>query len=296
MFERMRAGWRLAKTVRRSVARDRGIFYYPIISGILSIVVFILIFVSLFIEVPLGGGGSTLEVYIASLFLAYIVIWFISTYVLLSMLIAYRAFNSGNPLSIRSAMGKAWEYRLQALEWAIFYSVLIMILRIIESRMRGIGSMIIGAMGSLMITIATFFAIPSILDNKSGPIRAIEQSVSTIRKNFGETFGGVAYVDLYTLMFTLSGVAIFILGMILISSTFPLLFVGAMIIVGLILIALGLVLNFTYMNVLKLVLFDYINGRGLPEGFNEDDIKTAIKRRGASRTLNRGFSGFQDNF
>ncbi len=36
MFERMRAGWRLAKTVRRSVARDRGIFYYPIISGILN--------------------------------------------------------------------------------------------------------------------------------------------------------------------------------------------------------------------------------------------------------------------
>ena len=292
----MKAGWRLAKTVRHSVARDRSIFYYPIISGIVSVAVFILIFASLFIAIPVSSGGNTIFLYIAFLFLAYILIAFISTYVLLSMLIAYRAFNSGNPVTIRNSLGKAWGYRLQALEWSVFYSVLIMILRVIESRMRGIGGMVIGVMGSLMITIATFFAVPSILDNKSGPIRAIEQSVSTIRKNFGETFGGVAYVDLYTLKFTLSGVVIFIVGLVVLSSILPFIFVASMVIAGLILIALGLIFNFTYMNVLKLVLFDYINGRGLPQGFNEADIKAAIKRRGSGGMFSSNFSGYQNNF
>ena len=292
----MKAGWRMAKTVRHSVARNRGIFYYPIISGIVSVAVFIAIFVSLFVAIPLSSGGDTILFYLGSLFLAYILIAFISTYILLSMLIAYRAFNSGNPVTIRNSLGKAWEYRLQALEWSVFYSVLIMILRIIESRMRGIGGMVIGVMGSLMITIATFFAVPSILDNRSGPIKAIEQSVSTIRKNFGETFGGVAYVDLYTLMFTLSGVIIFILGLVVLSSILPLIFVASIVVVGLILIALGLIFNFTYMNVLKLVLFDYINGRGLPQGFNEADINAAIKRRGSGGISGSNFSGFQNNF
>ncbi len=292
----MKAGWRLAKTVRQSVARNSGIFYYPIISGIVSVAVFIAISVSLFVAIPLSSGGDTILFYLGSLFLAYILIAFISTYILLSMLIAYRAFNSGNPVTIRNSLGKAWEYRLQALEWSVFYSVLIMILRIIESRMRGIGGMVIGVMGSLMITIATFFAVPSILDNRSGPIKAIEQSVSTIRKNFGETFGGVAYVDLYTLMFTLSGVIIFMLGLVVLSSILPLIFVASIVVVGLILIALGLILNFTYMNVLKLVLFDYINGRGLPQGFNEADINAAIKRRGSGGISGSNFSGYQNNF
>ena len=292
----MKAGWRLAKTVRQSVARNSGIFYYPIISGIVSVAVFIAIFVSLFVAIPLSSGGDTILFYLGSLFLAYILIAFISTYILLSMLIAYRAFNSGNPVTIRNSLGKAWEYRLQALEWSVFYSVLIMILRIIESRMRGIGGMVIGVMGSLMITIATFFAVPSILDNRSGPIKAIEQSVSTIRKNFGETFGGVAYVDLYTLVFTLSGVIIFILGLVVLSSILPLIFVASIVVVGLILIALGLILNFTYMNVLKLVIFDYINGRGLPQGFNEADINAAIKRRGSGGISGSNFSGYQNNF
>jgi hypothetical protein len=292
----MKAGWRLAKTVRKSVARDRAIFLYPILSGTVSVAVFILIFASLFIALPASSGGYAILFYIGFLFLAYIIMAFISTYILLSMLIAYRAFNSGNPVTMRNSLRKAWEYAPQALEWSLFYSVLIMILRIIESRIRGIGGILIGAMGSFMIAVATFFAIPSILDNKSGPIRAIEQSVSTIRKNFGETFGGVAYVDLYTLGFTLGGFIIFIIGLTAITSTVPSIFVAVLIIVGLILIALGIIFNFTYMNVLKMILFDYINGRGLPEGFNEADINAAIKRRGSGGMFSRNFSNLNNNF
>ena len=271
----MEADWRLAKTVRKSVARDRGIFLYPLLSGMVSAAVFILIFVSLSVAIPVTSGGDSLLFYIGSLFLAYILIAFFSTYILLSMLIAYRAFNSGNPLTIRNSMRKAWEYRLQALAWSVFYSVLIMILRIIESRIRGIGGMIMGCMGSFMITIATFFAIPAILDNRSGPIKAVEQSFSTIRNNFGETFGGVAYVDLYTMAFTLIGVVLFILGLLVLSSMLPLIVLAVIVIVGLILMTLGLILNFTHMNVLKPVLFDYINGKGLPQGFDEADVTSS---------------------
>ena len=292
----MKAGWRLAKTVRKSVARDRRIFLYPLLSGMVSATVFILIFVSLSVAIPVTSGGDTVLFYIGSIFLAYILIAFFSTYILLSMLIAYRAFNSGNPITIRNSMRKAWKYRLQALEWSVFYSVLIMILRVIESRIRGIGGMVMGVMGSFMITIATFFAIPAILDNRSGPIKAVEQSVSTIRKNFGETFGGVAYVDLYTMAFTFIGVVLFILGLLVLSSMLPLIIVAVIVIVGLILMAIGLIFNFTYMNVLNLVLFDYINGKSLPQGFDEVDINAAIKKKGSRGLFNSNFSDYQNNF
>jgi hypothetical protein len=274
----MKAGWRLARLIRKSVSKSRGIFYYPLISGIVSVAVFAVSFISLFITISFNFSSATVAIYAGGFVLAYIITGFLSTLILLSMLMAYRAYNSGTPISLREAFGKAWSYRKQAMEWALFYTLLVMILRIIESRFRGIGQIVVGAIGSMMIAIATFFAIPSILDNRSGPIRAVKESVATITKNFGQTFGGVAYVDLYTLIFTLSGLLLLFGGIFLIPVTLLLIPV-VIIVAGVLFMILGVVLNYTYMNVLKLVLFDYLNGKGLPEGFSEDDIRSAIKRK-----------------
>ncbi len=278
MFQNLKAGWHLASLVRKSVSRDKGLFYYPLVSGIVAIAMFAFTFFSLFVTIPLNFSGPTLAIYVLSLLLAYVIVGFLSTMILLAMLIAYRAHNSGNPISMRTAFAQAWSYRKPAVEWALFYTLLVVVLRIIESRFRGIGQIAIGAIGSMMIAIATFFAIPSILDNRSGPIKAVKESVGTIKRSFGQTFGGVAYIDLYTLIFTLSGVLLFIAGLVLLS-VLPLIIAAFLIVVGILLIALGIVLNYTYMNILKLIIFDYVNGKGLPEGFNEQDIKSAIKKK-----------------
>lgn len=293
MFERLKAGWRLARSVRKSVSKEKSIYVYPIVSGIVSLGIFVFTLISLFIAVPTTNPNADF-IYFLGLFLAYVIVWFFSTIIVLSMLISYRAFNSGSPISFRNALGKAWSYRRFALEWGLFYGILIMILRVIESRVRGIGGIVIGVMGSLIITAATFFAIPAILDYRVGPIKAVERSVSTIRKNFGQTFGGVAYIDLYTLVFSLSGFALFILGIVLIGSLLPPILVPVLIAGGAVLIIVGLVLNFTYMNVLKLVLFDYTNGKGLPEGFDENEINMAIKRRGPGGPIFNNSSGSQN--
>jgi hypothetical protein len=280
MFERMKAGWRLARSVRRSVSRDRGIYLYPVISGLVSVIVFAATIIALFISVP-SSSPYLYFIYFIGLFIAYALVWFLSTLLVLSMLISYRSFNSGSPVSIRTAFAKTWSYRLVAFEWGLFYGVLMMILRIIESRIKGIGGIIFGAIGGFIIAAATFFAVPAMLDYRSGPIKAVEQGVYVIRRNFGQTFGGVAYIDLYTLIFTLSGAGLFILGIIPIGSSPGVIIPPVLIAAGVILLMVGLILNFTYMNILKLVLFDYANGKGLPEGFNEQEIDLAIKRRGA---------------
>ncbi|MHB1708864.1 MAG: DUF6159 family protein [Thermoplasmataceae archaeon] len=278
MFERMKAGWRLAKQVRHSVSKDRTLYLFPILSGLVGVFLFAMTFLALFISFPVGSSGSD-YLYLLGFILAYIIVGFFSTYFLMSMLIAYRAYAGGNSISFRSAMSQGWEFKTQILEWAVFYTILVMILRVIESRFRGIVQLLVATAGSLMIAMATFFAVPAILNNKVGPIKAVEESVSTIKKNFGPTFGGVAYVDLYTLIFTLGGFLIILLFIFLSSSVASLLIMISGIAAGLIIMAFGLILNYTYLNVLKLVLFDYVNGKGLPEGFNEVDIKNAIRRK-----------------
>ena len=41
MFERLRAGWRLAKEVRLSVSKDKSMYMFPIVSGLLGVFIFI---------------------------------------------------------------------------------------------------------------------------------------------------------------------------------------------------------------------------------------------------------------
>ncbi len=283
MFERLRAGWRLARSVRKAVSRDRGLFIYPVFSGLVSFAVFAIIFGTLLLSVPVSSGNIDVIIF-AAIVLVYILTGFFSTLILLALLIAFRASVSGSPIWFRKALSEAWGYRKQAMEWSLFYTVVIMLLRLIESRFRGVGQMVIGTMGAFAIAVATFFAVPAILDYKCTPIEAVQHSVSTIRRNFGETFGGVAYVDLYTICIVLAGFAAFIAGIVLISFL-PALAAVSIIILGAAVIAFGLILNYTYLNVLKLILFDYVGGKGLPAGFNPDDINSAVKKRGSGNII-----------
>ena len=289
MFERLRAGWRLAKEVRQSVSKDKSMYIFPIASGLLGVFIFLFTMFMVFFGFSTTVSNSIDITFILAFFIASIVVMFTTTYFLLAMLIAYRSFNSGSPISFRTALSKTWEYKKYALEWAIFYTIIVTIIRAIESRIRGIAGILIGVIGALTITIATFFAVPAILEEKVGPIKAIESSIHTIRRNFGMTFGGVAYVDLYTLIFILLGFfliigSIFIMG----SLALPLVFILLILAVGIILIVFGLILKFTYMNVLKFILYDYFNGKGLPQGFDETTINTAMKRKRGNRGMDLG--------
>ncbi len=157
-----------------------------------------------------------------------------------------------------------------------------MILRAIESRVRGIGDIIIASIESFAITVATFFVVPVILDYHTVPISAIKMSVNTIKSNLGNTFGGVKYIDLYTVIFTGRGFFLLIISAILFGAGIPPILIAILAVIGVIMIILGLILNFTYTNIFKLILFYYINRKGLPDGIDETLIDSSIRRKGGS--------------
>ncbi|MGP6239776.1 DUF6159 family protein [Cuniculiplasma sp. SKW4] len=279
MFERMRAGWRLAKSVRKSVSRDRGAYLYPIISGIVGVGIMIFTFLAIFVTIPFNFSNGNYVIYIGAFLIAYIFVSFLSLIFLIGMLIGYRSVLDGQPMTIRESLSKAWEYKKQAFEWAVFYFIVTMIIRAIERRFRGIATILIAAVASYAIAIATFFAIPVIMRNKTGPIETIKESTGFITRNFGRTFGGIIYVDLYTLAFTLGGLIIIILGLLFLFPILPLMLTIAVIAVGVVLIVAGMIFNFTYMNIYKYILYEYMNGAKLPPEISEGDIKASIRRK-----------------
>ncbi len=293
MFERVRAGWRLARSVRKSVSKDRGAYLYPILSGIVGVGIMAFTFLALFITVPLNFNNGYYVIYIAAFLLAYILVTFLSLLFLIGMLIGYRSVLDGQPMNIRESLSKAWEYKKQAFEWAIFYFIVTMIIRAIERRFRGIASILIAAVASYAIAIATFFAIPVIIRNKTGPVETIKESTRFISKNFGRAFGGIIYVDLYTLVFTLGGLALIFLSLFFLLPILPLILTVAVALVGFILIVAGLIFNFIYINIYKYVLYEYMNGAKLPPEINEDDVKKSIKRKRGRKYKDMENPGFQ---
>lgn len=274
MFENLKNGWKLGSATRKLIFKDKQLMLYPVLSLLITIVLMAAIFL------PIVFFSATLSspLFILGLILFYIVVSFVSTYVLMALLIAFRSYTKGKEISIGEAMHLTRPYTVQIIEWALFYTMLVMVLRLVESRFGGIGRLVIGSIGSLAIAAATLFAVPVILDKKVGPITAVKESSQMLIHHFGNTFGGIVYADLYSMIFTLPGILI-IVAAVFIASSSP---IGLLVIlggIGVALVAFGSVINYTTSNAFKLILYDYTNGKGLPEGFTKDMMQSAIKRK-----------------
>ncbi|HUY70138.1 MAG TPA: DUF6159 family protein [Candidatus Baltobacteraceae bacterium] len=269
MFENVKNGWAVASAVRKLIFKDKRLFGYPILSAVVSLAIAALMFIPTFF---LGYGNGSSVAYVIVLFAYYIIVTFIGTYLLVAMLLAFRAYAGGKEMSMGEALSQTSEYATLIFEWAVFYSIIMMLLRALESRSRGIGGLIISAVASFAISIAILFVIPVIIDQKVGPIKAIESSVKFIKDNLGASFGGLAYSDLYSMIFTFGGIALIAIGLL---SGIPVIMIP-LLAVGVGLFVVGALLGFMISNVFRLILYDYKTTGKLPEGIDAKLVQSAI--------------------
>jgi hypothetical protein len=191
-------------------------------------------------------------------------------------------------------LGRTSQYAKLILEWAIFYTIVATLIHIIEGAIRGalsrygfsgniISSMITGGL-NLGFAIAVAFSLPVILDEKKGPIETIKLSTSFIMKNFGDTFGGLLFSEIFQIVFVLMG-----LGLIFIGILPYLLGAGAssglvavsivLVVLGVLSIIVGSLLRYVLFNCFKLIVYDYKTKKKLPKGFDAKLIDGSIKKR-----------------
>lgn len=279
MFENLRNGWKLGSATRKLIFTDKGLLLYPIIGGILGLLLAIALFLPLFFV----ASTSSITILAAVIIFGFLST-FISIYFLVALLIAFRHYSTTKKkISMADALSKASQYWVQILEWAVFYTIIITIMRAIESRIQGIGRILVGAIGSIALSLAIMFVVPSIIDNKTGPIKSIENSIKVITKNFGSTFGGIIYSDLYAMLFIIPGVLLFVVGLgVLTAYTIP----GAvMVVLGIAIVVFGTMLNYVTSNTFLLILYDYVETGRLPEGFTKDMMNNAIRQKNKSKVF-----------
>ena len=275
MFSNIKKGWALGKATRRLVFKDKKLMIFPLISALAVIAEIIAILVpsTLFLMVY----SNSFYYYLLILILFYFVVTFTSTYVIMAMFIGFRGFSKGQNIGFKDAFKQVRPYGKLIAEWSLFYAVIIVGIRLLESRMRGIAGMIFGAAIAFAIGIATLFVVPVILDKKLSPIKAIKESSSFIIKNFGKAFGGLAYVDLYGLAIIFLGILAAIAGFSLVSLN---LFAGAAVmLMGIGIIAIGAMITSMLSNIFRLIIYDFVSYGKVPEGFTADMLKNAVKQK-----------------
>jgi len=275
MFSNIKTGWAMGKATRRLVFKDKKLMIFPIISSfaVLAEILIILLPSTLFI---MAYSGS-IYYFILILILLYFVITFTSIYIIMAMFIGFRAFSSGHPIGFMDAFKQVKPYTKLIMEWSLFYAVIIVGIRLLESRIRGIAGIIFGAAIAFAIGIATIFVVPVILDKKLSPIKALKESSSFILKNFGKAFGGLAYTDLYGLAIILLGIAALVAGFMLTSI---ILVAGiAIILLGIVIAAVGAIITSMLSNIFRLIIFDFVNYGKVPEGFTADMLTHAVKQK-----------------
>jgi hypothetical protein len=189
-----------------ALREDRELLALPVIGGLATLLaVAPLVLVAL---IPSDGSPGQVALGIAALLVAAIVGTFFAVALASG---AHARMNGGDP-DIRSCLKVAWNRKRAVVGWALLSTTVGIVLRVIEDRVRGVGTLI-RVFGDVAWTLASFFALPIIAANDVGPIEALKLSASTFKQRWNSAVRVQLRLGLYTVVLFI-GVIISVLAIV----------------------------------------------------------------------------------
>jgi hypothetical protein len=191
MFGSIGRSWELAKDSFRVLRADKELLIFPLLSGIVLLIVSIS-FVVPFIAVGGITSAQNGQTNIASYVLAFVfyVVSYTITFFFQTALVgaALIRLDGGDP-TIGDGLRIAFSRLPKIIGYAIIAATVGMILRFISERAGLIGSILSGLLGFAW-TIATFLVVPVLVVENVGPVAAVKRSTALLRQTWGERIVG----------------------------------------------------------------------------------------------------------
>lgn len=286
MFERISNGWQLAQQSWRVLMLDKELLIFPLISGIACM------FVMASFAVPLWASGYTdvlregnqqgmgqtqeivgYAILFAYYFVNYFVIIFFNSALIACAIIRFRG---GNP-TLGDGFSAAFSRFPQIAGWALVAATVGLILKIIESRSKRVGAIVASLLGMAWSAV-TYFVVPVIVVEGTGPVAAAKRSFQVLKKTWGEAL--VANFGIGFIAFLASLVAFIpiVLGVIAIGS--GLLVVGiAVIVVGVIALLVVSLISSALNAIIIGALYLYASDGTVPQQFDSDLFRYAFAQK-----------------
>jgi len=282
MFAKVAYTWRLMGASWRVLRQDKELLLFPLLSFVCCMVVLASFAVPLILTEswhPPGGEaalGAQVSYY-GVLFLFYLCDYFVMTFFNVALIAcAVKRMQGGDPTvgdGLRAAMG-----RLPVIfGWAVVSATVGLILRVIEDRSQKVGRLVAGLLG-MAWSLATFLVVPVLVVEGKGPIAALKESATLLRRTWGEQLIGGFSFGVLGFLLGLPGIALVVAGFLVgtAGGWVP----GALTAAAgvLYLIVLGLVLS-AMEGIFRAAVYLYARDRQAPEAFGRDMLTAAMQPR-----------------
>ncbi len=261
--------------------QDKELLLFPVVSAFTSLIALI-VFIGLFFFIVLQGdvkmldtiseNGSEIVGY-ATLFLYYLLMFFITNYFLAGVYTIVQGRFTGQDLSFNDGIHNVNKHMGKIFVWSLISATIGIILRVISDKSELLGKFIASLFGAAW-AILTYFSLPSLIIGQKTIKESFKESASLIRKTWGETiivnFGiGLFFMILTFIVMAISVGIIFLVPVIEIFILVIALFVLYIIAVS--------IISSTLNSIITLALYQYALTGTVPQGFTPELIIGTVK-------------------
>ncbi|HLT43215.1 MAG TPA: DUF6159 family protein [Luteimonas sp.] len=273
MFEKFSRSWEMVKASAAVLRSDRELMLFPVLSGLATLLV-LASFALPTLALRLFSSGLSVGAVLlgfAFYFCTYSVMIFFNCALVGAAMIR---LDGGDPTladgfaAARSRLGAIFGY-------AAIAATVGVLLQSMKAKDNNVIVRLVGSGLGLAWTLATFLAVPVLVSRDVGPIDALKQSVTLLRRTWGEN--AVGQVGIGAAFGLLSGGAVLVSVLLVVlaaqASMALAVVVGAVCLVGVLLLG---VYQAALTGIYSAVLYRYAMSHEVPEAFRGTGIATAF--------------------
>jgi hypothetical protein len=274
MFESIGRSFELVKTSWNILMDDKKLLVFPVLSGIVTLLVVLTFVLPLFVAGAFVSSGSIIS--IVYLFLFYVASYFVVIFFNTALISCVNAKLNGKDMSISEGLSNSVKHLPAIIGWAILSATVGLILHLLEERSGLIGQIVLSIIGGAW-ALVTYFVVPVLVLEDKGVFDSLGESFGLIKKTWGESIvgsGGMAVVFVAIGVLAALGVlATMFLGNVIIF--------GAALVLFLIFIVVLAIVYFAMQGIFVTALYTYAKTGSVPSAFNKDLIQNAFQPKQA---------------
>ena len=206
MFSKFSRSWELLQYTFGLLKQEKKLLVFPLLSAIASILVLVsfLPFAPESLEAAAEAEQISTQGEMVWLFWLYVAEYFVIFFFNSALVSVVLDRLNGRPAGIASGLNHAFARIVPIFGYAMIAATVGVILRLISERVGFIGQIVVGFMGAAW-SIACFLTVPILVSKDIGPVDAIRQSMSMLKRTWGENLAanaglGLAFFGIYLLM------------------------------------------------------------------------------------------------
>ena len=276
---RFQMSWEIAKRSWAVLRSDKTLAWFPVLSALGSIAVFLLLGgLFLVAGIDTSANSASLQPFgYVIIVAAYIALAMVQTYFLAGLVAGADLRLRGQDSTLRTALDIANSRLHRLLPWAVVTATVTLILQAIEERFGIIGTIVARLVG-LAWTLVTFLVVPILVLEDLGVGDALKRSKDLFKRTWGENVLGQFGLGAVGFLLTLPGLLLIGIGISL--GTAGLIVLGA---VGVVWLVVAAVIVSALSGIYRTALYHFAAYGQVPGEFSGIDFDNAFRRRGRDR-------------